>query len=155
MTSERTSMTHADPTDLSLEQREIADLAFALGAKYADRRFDDHDASLDQWRDLSAAGLTGLSLPEDHGGAGGMLDLCIASERIAAGGFPAAKLVIATAIAGTVIARHGVRGPAGALAAGHRGRHHPLLLRVHRARGGVERQPPAHPRHRRAGRACG
>ncbi|HVG99844.1 MAG TPA: acyl-CoA dehydrogenase family protein [Miltoncostaeaceae bacterium] len=107
MTSERTSMTQADPTDLSLEQREIADLAFALGAKYADRRFDDHDASLDQWRDLSAAGLTGLSLPEEHGGAGGMLDLCIASERIAAGGFPAAKLVIATAIAGTVIARHG------------------------------------------------
>ncbi len=100
-------MTQADPYEPTIEQREIADVAFAIGAKYADRRFDDHSASLSQWDDLSASGLTGLSLPEEHGGAGGMLDLCIASERIAAGGFPAAKLVIATAIAGTVIARHG------------------------------------------------
>ena len=81
-----------------------------------------------------------------------MLDLCIASERIAAGGFPAAKLVIATAIAGTVIARHGSEAQRARWLPGHRGRHHPLLLRVHRARGGVERQPPAHPRHRGAGR---
>ena len=100
-------MTRADPYEPTIEQREIADVAFAIGAKYADRRFDDHSASLSQWDDLSASGLTGLSLPEEHGGAGGMLDLCIASERIAAGGFPAAKLVIATAIAGSVIARHG------------------------------------------------
>lgn len=100
-------MTLADPHEPTVEQREIGEVAFALGERYADRRFDDHEASLAQWDDLREAGLTGLSLPEEHGGAGGMLDLCVASERIAAGGFPAAKLVIATAIAGTVIARHG------------------------------------------------
>ena len=33
---------------LSEEQREIAELAFTLGAKYADRRFEDHSASLEQ-----------------------------------------------------------------------------------------------------------
>lgn len=97
----------ADPHELTVEQREIGEVAFALGERYADRRFDDHEASLAQWDDLREAGLTGLSLPEEHGGAGGMLDLCIASERLAAGGFPAAKLVISTSIAGTVIARHG------------------------------------------------
>jgi alkylation response protein AidB-like acyl-CoA dehydrogenase len=100
-------MTLADPHEPTVEQREIGEVAFALGERYADRRFDDHEASLAQWDDLREAGLTGLSLPEEHGGAGGMLDLCVASERLAAGGFPAAKLVIATAIAGTVIARHG------------------------------------------------
>lgn len=106
-------MTQVDPYEPTVEQREIAEVAFAIGAKYAERRFDDHSASLSQWQDLSAAGLTGLSLPEEHGGAGGMLDLCIASERIAAGGFPAAKLVIAIAIAGSVIARHGTEGQRG------------------------------------------
>jgi alkylation response protein AidB-like acyl-CoA dehydrogenase len=100
-------MTLADPHEPTVEQSEIGEVAFALGERYADRRFDDHEASLAQWDDLREAGLTGLSLPEEHGGAGGMLDLCIASERLAAGGFPAAKLVISTSIAGTVIARHG------------------------------------------------
>lgn len=100
-------MTNADPYAPTTEQREIAEVAFAIGEKYAGRRFDDHAASLAQWEDLSGAGLTGLSLPEEHGGAAGMLELCMASERLAGGGFPAAKLVIATAIAGSVIARHG------------------------------------------------
>lgn len=92
---------------LSEEQREIADLAYTLGAKYAGRRFEDHSASLEQWDDLAATGLTALSLPEEYGGSGGMLELCILSERLAAGGFPAAKLVISTAIAGSILARHG------------------------------------------------
>lgn len=95
---------------LAPEQKAIAELAFELGAKYADRRFDDHDASLGQWDDLAESGLTGLSLPEEHGGAGGLLDLCLACERLAAGGFPAAKLVISTAMAGSMIARHGTDG---------------------------------------------
>jgi len=107
MASERATMGAADPTALTAEQREIGELAFAIGAKYADRRFDDQAASLAQWDDLRRSGLTALSLPEEHGGGGGMLELCLASERLAAGGFPAAKLVIATAMAGTIIARHG------------------------------------------------
>jgi alkylation response protein AidB-like acyl-CoA dehydrogenase len=92
---------------LTAEQKAIAELAFTLGARYAERRFDDHSASLAQWDELAGVGLTGLSLPEEHGGAGGMLELCLASERLAAGGYPAAKLVISTAIAGTIVARHG------------------------------------------------
>jgi alkylation response protein AidB-like acyl-CoA dehydrogenase len=92
---------------LTEEQQAIAELAFAIGARYADRRFDDHAASLAQWDELATSGLTGLSLPEEHGGGGGMLELCLACERLAAGGYPAAKLVISTAMAGTMIARHG------------------------------------------------
>ena len=101
------SLAKASSRRLTDEQRAIAELAFTLGAAYADRRFDDHDASLGQWDELAASGLTGLSLPEAYGGAGGMLELCIASERLAAGGYPAAKLIISTAMAGSMIARHG------------------------------------------------
>lgn len=92
---------------LSDEQRAIADLAFELGRAYGHRRFDDHEASLSQWDDLAASGLTGLSIPEEYGGAGGTLDLIVAAERLAAGGYPAAKLVIATAIAGAILSRGG------------------------------------------------
>jgi hypothetical protein len=37
-----------------------------------------------------------------------MFDLCLAVERLAAGGYPAAKLIISTAIAGSILARHGI-----------------------------------------------
>lgn len=68
---------------LTTEQKAIAELAFTPGARYAERRFDDHAASLAQWEKLADVGFTGLSLPEEHGGAGGMFELCLASERLA------------------------------------------------------------------------
>jgi len=92
---------------LTPEQRGIAELAFELGQKYGERRFDEHEASMAQWDDLAASGLTALSIPEEYGGAGGMFELILAAERLSAGGFPAAKLVIATAIAGSILARSG------------------------------------------------
>lgn len=89
------------------ERAELARLAFALGAKYADRSLGDERAAEQQWRDLSRAGLPAVSLPEEHGGAGDIADLCLVVERLAAGGYPAPKLTISTAVAGGIIARHG------------------------------------------------
>jgi alkylation response protein AidB-like acyl-CoA dehydrogenase len=93
--------------DYTQEQRAIAEVAFALGERYAARAFDDHEASMAQWSDLCDTGMTALSIPNEYGGDGGMFELCILAERLAAGGYPAAKLVIATAIAGSIIARNG------------------------------------------------
>lgn len=100
------------PQDISAshytpEQQAIAEVGLAIGERYAARAFDDHEASMAQWDDLCKTGMTALSIPSDHGGDGGMFELCILSERLAAGGYPAAKLVIATAIAGSIIARNG------------------------------------------------
>lgn len=92
---------------LTDEQEAIAQLAYKLGAKYAGHRFDDHASSEAQLRELCTAGFSGLPLPEAYGGVGGMFEFCVAMERIAAGGFPAAKLVIGPSIAGIAIARHG------------------------------------------------
>jgi len=106
---------------LSEEGRAIADLAFELGSKYADRSFDDHEASMSQWSDLYESGFTGLGLPEEFGGGGGILELCIAAERLGAGGFPAAKLIISTAVSGQILARNGTDEQK-AILAGHRPR---------------------------------
>jgi alkylation response protein AidB-like acyl-CoA dehydrogenase len=102
--------TTAEITDshgFTTEQTQIREVAYALGSKYADRRFGDLDASHEQWDQLSGTGFTGLSLPAEYGGDAGILELCLALERTAAGGFPAAKLVISTAIAGCLMTRHG------------------------------------------------
>src|SRR5262245_7596863 len=96
-----------DSQGFTTEQTQIREVAFAIGSKYADRRFGDLEASGDQWRELSETGFTGLSIPSEYGGAAGTLELCLALERTAAGGFPAAKLVISTAIAGCLLTRHG------------------------------------------------
>jgi alkylation response protein AidB-like acyl-CoA dehydrogenase len=93
---------------LTFEQEQIAELAFTIGSTHAKRSFSDHEASLAQWDELAKVGLTSLSLPEEYGGSGGMFDLCLAAERLAAGGYPAAKLIISTAIAGSILARHGI-----------------------------------------------
>ncbi|MDN5917297.1 MAG: acyl-CoA/acyl-ACP dehydrogenase [Pseudonocardia sp.] len=99
-------MTGTAPTGAT-ERAELARLAFALGEKYADRSLGDEQAAEAQWQDLRRAGLPAISLPEEHGGAGDTADLCLVVERLAAGGYPAPKLTISTAVAGSIIARHG------------------------------------------------
>ncbi|MDT9591661.1 acyl-CoA dehydrogenase family protein [Nocardioides zeae] len=89
------------------ERAALADLAFGLGRRYQDRRFADLDAARDHWKEVCDAGLPAISLSPEHGGAGTMSDLLLVAERLAAGGYPAGKLTISTAIGGAVILRHG------------------------------------------------
>lgn len=89
------------------ERSALAELAFSLGAKYAGRRLGDLDAAREHWAEVCAAGLAACSLPAEYGGAGGMSDLLLAAERLAAGGYPAGKLTLSVAVAGAIIARHG------------------------------------------------
>lgn len=103
-----TQMTAAETGTLTQEEREaLAELAFTLGAKYANRRLNDLDAARDHWAEVCAAGLSACSLPAQYGGAGGMSELLLVAERLAAGGYPAGKLTLSTAVAGAIIARHG------------------------------------------------
>jgi len=89
------------------ERQALAEVAFALGAKYANRRIGDLDAAHEHWAEVCAAGLPACSLPAEYGGAGGMGDLLLIAERLAAGGYPAGKLTLSVAVAGAIIARHG------------------------------------------------
>jgi alkylation response protein AidB-like acyl-CoA dehydrogenase len=89
------------------ERDALAELAFSLGAKYQDRSFADVQAARRHWDDVCAAGLPAISLPAQYGGAGDIADLLLVAERLAAGGYPAGKLTISTAVSGAVILRHG------------------------------------------------
>jgi alkylation response protein AidB-like acyl-CoA dehydrogenase len=95
---------------LTLQERDaLADLAFTLGARYANRRLNDLEAARDHWAEVCAAGLSACSLPAQYGGAGGMSELLLVAERLAAGGYPAGKLTLSVAVAGAITARHGRR----------------------------------------------
>lgn len=101
-------MTAVVEATLTAEERdELGQLAFDLGARYQHRRFGDLEASRAHWQEVCAAGLPAVSLPTRYGGAGSVADLLLVAERLAAGGYPAGKLTISTAIAGAVIGRHG------------------------------------------------
>lgn len=89
------------------ERAALADLAFSIGKRYEDRSLADMDAAAAHWKEVCAAGLPTVSLPEEVGGAGDIADLLLVAERLGAGGYPAGKLTIATAISGAVLTRHG------------------------------------------------
>lgn len=97
-------------TTITLESEEraaLADLALSIGARYEGRRLADLDASREHWGDVAEAGLAAVSLPAEYGGAGDFHDLLVVAERLAAGGYPAGKLTISTAVAGAVLILHG------------------------------------------------
>lgn len=89
------------------ERAALADLAFGIGRRYQDRKLGDLDAARAHWKEVCEAGLPAISLSPEYGGAGTMGDLLMVAERLAAGGFPAGKLTISTAIGGAVLLRHG------------------------------------------------
>ena len=98
------------------------------------------------WEALSAAGFTGINIPQAWGGGGlGMTGLTLVAEEIAAAiGMTTLMLVVSPAIAGTILALHGtpeqqerwLRG----IAAGTT----KLAFAHHRARRGHELAQPAH-----------
>ncbi|MFB8388289.1 acyl-CoA dehydrogenase family protein [Microbacterium sp. NPDC055910] len=85
----------------------LADLAFGLGAKYEGKKYADLDAARDHWNEVCELGLAAVSLSPEYGGVGTIKDMLLVAERLAAGGYPAGKLTISTAVSGAVILRHG------------------------------------------------
>ncbi len=60
------------------------------------------------WSDLAKAGFVGINVPAAYGGGGaGMTELALVAEESAAGGCPMLLLLVSSAIAVEVLARHG------------------------------------------------
>jgi len=98
-----------DPTP---EQQLLRDSVAALGKRYGHGYFvarakaGEHSDEL--WADAAKLGYLGVNLPTEYGGGGGgITELAIVCEELAAAGCPLLLLVVSPAIAGTVIARHG------------------------------------------------
>jgi len=93
---------------LTEEHQAAGDLAFRIASKYAGASLSDREAQDAYWKELVAVGFAGMALPEEYGGGGqGLLDMCIVSERSAAAGYPAGRLVLSQGIVGAIITRHG------------------------------------------------
>jgi hypothetical protein len=93
---------------LTEEHRAAGDLAFRIASKFAGASLADRDAQDAYWKELVAVGFAGMSLPEEYGGGGqGLLDMCVVTERSAAAGYPAGRLVLSQGIVGAILARHG------------------------------------------------
>jgi len=98
-----------DPTP---EQQQLRDAVAALGKRYGHKYFVDkartggHTDEL--WAEAGKLGYLGVSVPAEYGGGGGgITELAIVCEELAAAGCPLLLLVVSPAIAGTIIARHG------------------------------------------------
>ncbi|HEY6594789.1 MAG TPA: acyl-CoA dehydrogenase family protein [Asanoa sp.] len=98
--------------DLTPEQAGLRDAVSALGRRYGHDYFvakakgGEHTTEL--WTEAGTLGYLGVSVPEAYGGGGGgITELAIVCEELAAAGCPLLLLVVSPAIAGTIIARHG------------------------------------------------
>ncbi|RKN17030.1 acyl-CoA dehydrogenase [Micromonospora musae] len=98
--------------DLTDEQEQLRDAVRALGRRYghdyfvAKARAGEHTTEL--WAEAGRLGYLGVNIPTEYGGGGGgITELAIVCEELAAAGCPLLLLVVSPAIAATVINRHG------------------------------------------------
>lgn len=98
--------------DETAEQTALRAAVAALGAKYghgyyvAKAKSGEHTTEL--WSEAGKLGYLGASVPTEYGGGGGgITELAIVCEELAAAGCPLLLLVVSPAIAGTILAKHG------------------------------------------------
>ena len=96
-----------DSTEHRAIRETVAGIASRYGAQYFIARGRSGGSIEELWKDLGAAGLLGLHLPEDYGGGGGgMAEAVVVVEELAAHGMPLLVWVISPAICGSILARH-------------------------------------------------
>src|SRR5262245_54859675 len=100
--------------DYTPEQVQLREAVAALGKRYGHAYFVQKaksGAHTDElWTEAGKLGYLGVNIPsEDGGGGGGIPELAIVCEELAAAGCPLLLLVVSPAIAGTVVARHGTQ----------------------------------------------
>jgi alkylation response protein AidB-like acyl-CoA dehydrogenase len=95
----------------SVEHKAIRETVAGIAARYGVHYYTERarsGAGIDElWKDLGAAGLLGLHLPEEYGGGGGgMAEAVVVVEELAAHGMPLLVWVISPAICGNILAHH-------------------------------------------------
>jgi len=98
--------------DYTPEQQQLRDAVAALGKRYGHSYFvqkaksGEHTTEL--WSEAGKLGYLGVNVPIEYGGGGGgITELAIVCEELAAAGCPLLLLVVSPAIAATIIAKHG------------------------------------------------
>jgi alkylation response protein AidB-like acyl-CoA dehydrogenase len=101
--------------DFTPEQQLLRESVAALGKRYGHEYFvrkakaGEHSDEL--WAEAAKLGYLGVSVPTEYGGGGGgITELAIVCEELAAAGCPLLLLVVSPAIVATIIAKHGTAG---------------------------------------------
>jgi alkylation response protein AidB-like acyl-CoA dehydrogenase len=98
--------------DLTDEQEQLRDAVRALGRRYGHDYFvrkakaGEHTTEL--WEEAAGLGYLGVNIPTEYGGGGGgITELTLVCEELAAAGCPLLLLVVSPAIVATIVAKHG------------------------------------------------
>lgn len=94
------------------EQKQLREAVRHLARRYGHAYYLEvsrsHGHATELWADLSRVGYTSVNLPEEYGGSGGgVADLAIVCEELAAAGTPSFMLIVSSAICGELLTRHG------------------------------------------------
>ncbi|MGE5831026.1 MAG: acyl-CoA dehydrogenase family protein [Micromonosporaceae bacterium] len=100
-----------DP-DYTPEQEQLRQAVAALGRRYGHTYFVQKakagQPTTELWAEAGKLGYLGVNVPTEYGGGGGgITELAIVCEELAAAGCPLLLLVVSPAIVATIIARHG------------------------------------------------
>jgi alkylation response protein AidB-like acyl-CoA dehydrogenase len=97
------------PDDHERQIREaVRGICAPYGQRYARERHEAGEPPTELWNALAEKGFVGANIPERWGGGGlGMNGLQMIAEEVAACGGATLMLVVSSAIAGSILARHG------------------------------------------------
>ena len=97
-----------EPEEHAAIRKAVGVIADRFGAAAYAREAESRGTTEPLWRDLGEHGFIGVNIPEEYGGGGGGLtELAIVCEEVAAHGTPLLLLLVSSAISGEVIARFG------------------------------------------------
>ena len=86
----------------------VADIASSFGPRYYAEHAAARKPCTELWSELADAGFIGVNVPEEYGGGGGGIsELSIVGEELAAHGTPLLLLLVSAAICAEVIAEFG------------------------------------------------
>jgi alkylation response protein AidB-like acyl-CoA dehydrogenase len=97
------------PTDEELAIREaVRGICAQFGDRYSRECYERGEPPVAAWNALAEKGFVGINIPQEWGGGGlGMTGLIAVAEEVVAAGIPTLMLVVSSAIAGSILARHG------------------------------------------------
>jgi len=101
-------MEFTEKPELTALRETVGQIAGRYGGTYYAEHAAAHTPLTELWTDLAKAGFIGINVPEEFGGGGGgLVELSIVCEEIAAQGCPMLLLLVSAAISAEVIARYG------------------------------------------------